>query len=82
MQYADIADPGFRLQVLQVMGDRLGLDAPFAVPYRAMSRDHVMAIVDRCWAFKDPDAARSALVEAMGELRPDDSATDRLRSLI
>ena len=82
LQFPDIEDPGFRLQVLQLMGDRLGLGAPFAAPYRPMARDHVIAIVDRCWAFKDPDAARRALIEALGELRPDDGATERLRSLI
>ena len=82
LQYADIEDPEFRRQVLQLMGDLLGLGRPFAVSYRPMARDHVVAIVDRCWAFKDPDAARRALVGALSELRPDDGATDRLRSLI
>jgi hypothetical protein len=81
-QYADIEDPEFRRQVLLLMGDLLGLGRPFAVPYRAMARDHVVAIVDRCWAFRDPAAARRALVGALSELRPDDGATDRLRSLI
>jgi TIR domain/Effector-associated domain 2 len=82
MEFADIEDPEFRRQVLQLMGDLLGLGRPFAAPYRAMARDHVVAIVDRCWAFKDPDAARRALVGALSELRPDDGTTDRLRSLI
>ena len=82
LQFADIEDPEFRRQVLQLMGDLLGLGRPFAAPYRAMARDHVVAIVDRCWAFKDPDAARRALVEALSELRPDDGTTDRLQSLI
>jgi hypothetical protein len=82
LQFSDIEDPEFRRQLLQSMGDHLGLGRPFAVPYRAMARDHVIAIVDRCWAFKDPDAARHALVGALSELRPDDGATDRLRSLI
>ena len=82
LQFADIEDPEFRRQVLQSMGDLLELGRPFAVPYRAMARDHVIAIVDRCWAFKDPDAARRALVGAFSELRPDDGATDRLRSMI
>ncbi len=82
LQFADIEDPEFRRQVLQLMGDLLGLGRPFAVPYRAMARDHVIAIVDRCWAFRNPDAARRALVEALRELRPDDGATDRLQSLI
>ena len=78
LQFADIEDPEFRRQVLQLMGDFLGLGRPFAVPYRTMARDHVVAIVDQCWAFKDPDAARRALVGALSELRPDDGATGRL----
>jgi Effector-associated domain 2 len=82
MGFADIEDPDFRRLVLQQMGDNLGLGRPFPVPYQSMARDHVTAIINRCWDFRDPDAARRALVDALSALRPYDAATDHLRSVI
>lgn len=82
MEFSDMEDPEFRRLVLRSMGERLGLGHAFSAPYSATARDHVAGIVDRIWEFKDPDAARRALVSTLEELRPDDGATVRLRSLI
>jgi hypothetical protein len=82
MNFADIEDPEFRRQILRSMGDYLGLGRPFSAPYRPMAVDHVAAIIDRCWDFKDPSAARCALVQALNRLRPDDGAAGGLPDLI
>lgn len=82
MMFADMEDPDFRRTVLRQMGDRLNLGRPFAAPYRPMARDHVVEIVNRCWDFSDPGAARRALVGALASLRPDDRATDNLERIL
>lgn len=82
MGFADIEDPEFRRMVLKSMGDRLGLAHPFSAPYRATALDHVISIVGRIWEFKDPVAARLALIAALSELRPDDAASARMQSLL
>ena len=79
--FADIEDPDFRRNILRQMGDRLNLGYAFSAPYRPVARDHVAEIIDRCWEFKDRDAALGALEAALISLRPDDGAADRLRRL-
>ncbi len=81
MAFADIEDPEFRRIVLRQMGDRLNLGRSFLAPYRSVARDHVVEIVDRCWEFKDPDAARNALARTLISLRPDDGAVGQLERL-
>jgi hypothetical protein len=82
MDFADMEDPEFRRTVLRQMGDRLNLGHSFLVPYRPVTRDHVVEIVDRCWDFRDPDQARAALTETLIFLRPDDDAADHLRRIL
>jgi hypothetical protein len=82
MAFADMEDPDFRRTVLRQVGDRLNLGRAFSVPYRPVARDHVVEIVDRCWEFRDPGAARNALAETLTSLRPDDSAADHLKRIL
>jgi Effector-associated domain 2 len=82
MAFADIDDPEFRRTVLRLMADWLGLGNTFETSYRPMARDHVIEIVDRCWAFKDKDAARRALADSLISLRPNDRAAGHLARLV
>jgi hypothetical protein len=82
MMFADMQDPEFRRSILRQMGDRLGLGQPFPVPYRPLARDHAAEIVDQCWDFKDPGAARRALAESLVTLRPDTRAAVNLERML
>jgi hypothetical protein len=81
MAFPDIEDPEFRRTVLRLMGDQLRLGHSFAVSYRSVARDHVIEIVGRCWDFKDPQAGRRALADALAWLRPDDKAATHLAQM-
>jgi hypothetical protein len=80
--FSDIDQLHFRRLLLRKMGDQLGLSGPFEVAEDPRSTDHVSAIVDAIWAYRDPSRARLALVRAAERLRPQEAATVRLRELI
>jgi hypothetical protein len=82
LRFSDIDDPAFRFQLLREMGDQLALGGPFQVAYHAMARDHVFAIVNAIWAFREPAQACQALVGAAERLRPHEAATVQLRGII
>jgi hypothetical protein len=81
MAFQDMDDPEFRRTVLRLMADRLGLAHTFETSYRPMARDHVLEIIDRCWAFKNKDAARRALADTLISLRPNERAAGELAQL-
>jgi TIR domain/Effector-associated domain 2 len=82
LEFVDIDNPEFRLQVLRLMGDELGLGHPFMASYRGMARDHVIEIVGRCWAYGNRRAALAALADALTCLRPDERPVGQLDGLL
>lgn len=81
MAFSDIQDPDFRRRLLRKMGDNLHLEGPFEAMYSAMARDHVVEIVNSCWAYERSDEARRALADALTSLRPNTRAAANLRRL-
>ncbi|MFF3085091.1 trypsin-like peptidase domain-containing protein [Streptomyces nojiriensis] len=71
-----------RYDLLDRMGDHLGLPHSFEVDDRSDRRDHLYRLVRRCHHYRDERAALRALYTAMEELVPYDGALDRLRVLI
>ncbi|MEU9623224.1 serine protease [Streptomyces sp. NPDC087228] len=71
-----------RYDLLDKIGDHLGLPHSFEVDDRPDRRDHLYRLVRRCRRYRDEAAALRALYTAMEELVPYDGALDRLRILI
>ncbi|WBP85396.1 S1 family peptidase [Kitasatospora cathayae] len=71
-----------RFDLLERMGEHLGLPHSFEVEERSDRRDHLFRIVSRCRHHRDASAALRALYAALAELAPYDGALDRLRSLV
>ncbi|MFD8706888.1 trypsin-like peptidase domain-containing protein [Kitasatospora sp. NPDC059648] len=71
-----------RFDLLERMGEQLGLPHSFEVEERSDRRDHLFRIVRRCRDHRDASAALRALYTALEELAPDDGALERLRSLV
>ncbi|MGW6836292.1 effector-associated domain 2-containing protein [Streptomyces sp. NPDC054949] len=71
-----------RYDLLDKIGDHLGLPHSFEVEDRPDRRDHLYRLVRRCRHHRDEAAALRALYTAMEELGPYDGALDRLRALI
>ena len=77
--FDDVHDPQWRRQVLQDIGERLGMAGAFPVPDRPEPRDHIYAIVQECRNYRDPPAAVTALAEAIEGFRPYAAALVRLQ---
>ncbi|MFD7838865.1 trypsin-like peptidase domain-containing protein [Streptomyces sp. NPDC059761] len=71
-----------RYDLLDKMGDHLGLPHSFEVDDRSDRRDHLYRLVRRCRHYRDEAAALRALYTAMEELVPYDGALEQLRTLI
>ncbi|MFD5462342.1 trypsin-like peptidase domain-containing protein [Kitasatospora sp. NPDC127059] len=71
-----------RFDLLERMGEHLGLPHSFEVEERADRRDHLFRIVRRCRHHRDAPAALRALSSALEELAPYDGALERLRALV
>ncbi|WP_457028553.1 effector-associated domain 2-containing protein [Kitasatospora sp. P5_F3] len=71
-----------RFDLLEKMGDHLGLPHSFEAEERADRRDHLSRIVRRCRHHRDGRAALRALYTAMEELVPYDGALEDLRTVI
>ncbi|MFJ9775082.1 trypsin-like peptidase domain-containing protein [Kitasatospora sp. NPDC101157] len=71
-----------RFDLLERMGEHLGLPHSFEVEERSDRRDHLFRIVRRCRSHRDAAAALRALCAALEELAPDDGALELLRSLV
>ncbi|WP_328841929.1 effector-associated domain 2-containing protein [Streptomyces europaeiscabiei] len=71
-----------RYDLLDRMGDHLGLPHSFEVEERADRRDHLHRLVRRCRHYRDGRAAFRSLYTAMEELVPYDGALDRLRVVV
>ncbi|MFJ1582664.1 trypsin-like peptidase domain-containing protein [Streptomyces sp. NPDC088197] len=71
-----------RYDLLDRMGDHLGLPYSFEVEERPGRRDHLFRLVLSCRRFRDEGAAWRALFTAMEEIVPDDRALERLRDLV
>jgi hypothetical protein len=68
-----------RFDLLERMGEHLGLPHAFEVEERSNRRDHLHRVVAGCRHFRDERAALSALYTAMAELAPYDAALEELR---
>ncbi|MFF6835263.1 trypsin-like peptidase domain-containing protein [Streptomyces sp. NPDC012438] len=82
MAFPAMARPDRRFDLLDKMGEHLGLPYSFEADDRPERRDHLYRIVHRCRHFTDSYAALTALYTAMEELVPYDGALDRLRDVI
>ncbi|MBO1419801.1 trypsin-like peptidase domain-containing protein [Streptomyces sp. FH025] len=71
-----------RFDLLDRMGQHLGLPHSFEAEERTDRRDHLFRIVRRCRNHRDAPAALRALYTALEELAPYDGALDRLRSVV
>ncbi|MFD8725441.1 trypsin-like peptidase domain-containing protein [Streptomyces sp. NPDC059629] len=71
-----------RYDLLDRMGDHLGLPHSFEVEERADRRDHLHRLVRRCRHYRDGRAAFRSLYTAMEELVPYDGALDGLRVVV
>lgn len=82
LAFADMEHPEFRHDVLQMMGEALGLGRPFEASYRERARDHVNQIVISCREFVEPDLALVALVRALVTLRPSTGAARAIQGML
>jgi hypothetical protein len=71
-----------RYELLDRMGDHLGLPYSFEVEERSARRDHLFRLVLSCRHFRDERAALRSLYTGMEEIVPHDKALDRLRDLV
>ncbi|MBV2155034.1 trypsin-like peptidase domain-containing protein [Kitasatospora sp. SUK 42] len=71
-----------RFDLLDRMGELLGLPHSFEAEERSGRRDHLFRIVSRCRHHRDAPAALRALYTALEELAPYDGALERLRSVV
>ncbi|MBD0695678.1 trypsin-like peptidase domain-containing protein [Streptomyces sp. CBMA123] len=71
-----------RFDLLERMGEHLGLPHSFEVEERSDRRDHLFRIVRRCRYHRDAPAALRALYTALEELAPYDGALERLRAVL
>lgn len=82
LAFPDMELPEFRLDVLQMMGEALGLDYPFGVSYRPIARDHVNQIITVCREHVAPELAFAALVRALVVLRPETRAARAIQNML
>jgi hypothetical protein len=75
-------DPAVRMQVVDLMRQRLAPDWGFSAAYRATARDHLVEIVERCRTHAAAPAALGAFLAAVVMLRPDEAATAELRRIV
>ncbi|CAG7617653.1 esterase/lipase family protein [Actinacidiphila bryophytorum] len=75
-------DPDVRLQVVDLMRQRLAPEWGFSAAYRATTRDHLVEIVERCRTHAAAPAALGAFLAAVVLLRPDEAATVELRRIV
>ncbi|MFI7414958.1 TIR domain-containing protein [Streptomyces sp. NPDC049627] len=74
---------GSRHELLDVMGEFLGLGRPFDVPESSDARTHLRALVRRtARTTLTADAALKALGLALDEIEPDDLGTGRVRDVL
>ncbi|MFB7906021.1 trypsin-like peptidase domain-containing protein [Kitasatospora sp. NPDC056076] len=71
-----------RFDLLERMGEHLGLPNSFEVEERSDRRDHLFRIVRRCRHHRDAPAALRALYTALEELAPHDGALPHLRDVL
>lgn len=82
LAFPSLARADHRYDLLDRMGDHLGLPYSFEVEERAGRRDHLFRLVLSCRHFRDERAALRSLYTAMEEIVPDDKALDGLRELV
>ncbi|QES47831.1 hypothetical protein DEJ50_08425 [Streptomyces venezuelae] len=79
---SDMDDAGFRLTIVRLMRNSLAASSGFSASYRAHPRDHLVEIVERCHAHRNPPAALAAFRDAVTSLRPEDAAAADLRAVL
>lgn len=82
MAFSAMARSDSRYDLLDKMGDHLGLPHSFESEDRPERRDHLYRLVRRCRHYRDERAALVAVYTAMEELAPYDGALERLRLVI
>lgn len=82
LAFPSLARADRRYDLLDRMGDHLGLPYSFEVEERPGRRDHLFRLVLSCRHFRDERAALRSLYTAMEEIVPDDKALDGLRELV
>ncbi|MEV8226706.1 trypsin-like peptidase domain-containing protein [Streptomyces sp. NPDC079167] len=82
MKFSAMARPEIRLDLLEMMGERLGLPHSFEVEDRSDRRDHLYRIIRRCRHHRDAEGALKALLSGMEQIAPHDVSLSHLRSLI
>lgn len=82
MAFPAMARPDRRYDLLDKMGDHLGLPHSFEVDERPERRDHLYRIVHRCQHYRSSSAALTALYTAMEELVPYDAALEKLGQVV
>lgn len=82
LAFPQLARAEGRHDLLERMGDHLGLPYSFEVAERSGRRDHLFRLVSGCRHFRDERAALRALYTAMEEIVPYDRALERLRDLV
>ncbi|MFF2142994.1 trypsin-like peptidase domain-containing protein [Kitasatospora sp. NPDC058190] len=71
-----------RFDLLDRMGEHLGLSHSFEVEERSDRRDHLFRIVRRCRHHRDASAALRALYAALAELAPHDGGLEQLQAVV
>ncbi|MFF2780903.1 trypsin-like peptidase domain-containing protein [Streptomyces sp. NPDC058052] len=82
MGFPGLSRPDNRYDLLDRMGELLGLPYSFEADERPAKRDHLSRIVHRARHFRDGTAALIAIYTAMEELAPYDGALERLREVV
>ncbi|MDY0814100.1 effector-associated domain 2-containing protein [Kitasatospora purpeofusca] len=82
MAFELLRRPDGRFDLLDAMGEHLGLAHSFEAEERPDRRTHLHQIVRACRSFHDGRTALRALRAAMAELAPDDGALDTLDAVV
>ncbi|MFE6868679.1 trypsin-like peptidase domain-containing protein [Kitasatospora sp. NPDC057692] len=82
MAFGLLRRPDGRYDLLDTMGEHLGLGHSFEAEERPDRRAHLHQVVRACRTFRDGRAALRALCTALAELAPDDGALDTLRAVV
>ncbi|MFJ9054789.1 trypsin-like peptidase domain-containing protein [Streptomyces sp. NPDC102409] len=82
MRLPAMAYPEKRHDLLEIMGERLGLPYSFEVEDRSDRRDHLYRIVRRCRHYRDAEGALGALLSGLEQISPHDASLLNLRLLI
>jgi hypothetical protein len=82
LAFPALARADHRYDLLDRMGQLLGLPHSFEVEERSGRREHLYRLVLSCRQYRDERAALRSLYTAMEETAPYDKALDRLRALV